>query len=96
MSKGKGKKLSDLIKVIADSMAKALAEGKSIDQAIQCGREEAQAKFAHERIYVPGQPKAKTIRAVQLAQMEKRTTQQIVAVTGLSRQHVWRLRKLTK
>lgn len=53
-----------------------------------------QSLYGGERVYVPSLPKAR--RAVQLAKLEKRTTGQIAAACGISRQHAWRLKKLFK
>lgn len=88
----KGNTMTEIINFLARAMEQALAQGLSAPDARRVAEVAVRVEFAGERVYVAALPKQR--RAVQLAKLEGRTTQQIVATTGMSRQHVWRLRKL--
>lgn len=85
-------RVTEIINFIMSEMVRAQANGLSLEDARQATEVATRSMFAGERVYIAGLPKQR--RAVQLAKLEKQTTQEIVAVTGLSRQHVWRLRRL--
>lgn len=84
--------MTEIIDFIARELERAMGQGMTRDEARKAAEVATRTQFAGERPYIAGYPKQR--RAVQLAKLDKRTTQEVVAVTGLSRQHVWRLRKL--
>lgn len=92
MTKRKGINMTEIIRFIREQFERELAAGRSLAEAGSSAELATRQTFAGERPYIAGYPKQR--RAVQLAKLEKRTTQEVVAVTGLSRQHVCRLRKL--
>lgn len=85
-------RMTEIINFIMTELARAQASGLSLDDARQATEIATRSRYAGERVYIAGLPKQR--RAVQLAKLEKQTTQKVVAITGLSRQHVWRLRRL--
>lgn len=84
--------VADMIDTMLRELERALSLGMTREEARLAAEVAVRTEYAGERVYVASLPKQR--RAVHMARLEKRTTQEIVAATGLSRQHVWRLRKL--
>lgn len=86
--------MTEIIDFLARELERALASGQDIVQARQAAEVAVRTEYAGERVYIAGLPKQR--RAVQLAALNTQATREIVAITGMSRQHVWRLKKFAR
>lgn len=90
MSKRKGASMTEIIRFIREQFERELAAGRSLAEAGSSAELATRQTFAGERPYIAGYPKQR--RAVQIAQLNLKTSRELSVASGLPLRTVQRLR----
>ena len=81
--------MTEIIRFILEQFERELAAGRSLAEAGSNAELATRQTFAGERPYIAGYPKRQ--RAVQIAQLNLRTTREMAAASGMNERTVRRI-----